>query len=155
MHLWRHTRALATKQQDVARVEREIKMRLIRVAAEQHDPRARRRHIGAKRLETGMAVDCHMLQIVKPGAAQGALRHVETCRGYQAHSDIHACGKTQNCASVLRNIRLIERELQFLPFRTFSSSTPLVEVGETFLRVWLMRYFVTDFNLDSLILENI
>ncbi len=59
-----------------------------------------------------MAVECRALQIVHPGALQRMIGQGKTGRFDQMNGHIHAGGKAQDRAGVLRNVGLVEGEIR-------------------------------------------
>ena len=79
-----------------------------------------------------------MLQIIKPGPAQTAVRHVKSGGRYDVAWNIQTRGKTQYRSGILGNIWLIERKAHDLGFSAFIPDTTALE----------LRRFVHSHKLD-------
>jgi len=122
---------------------------------QQNNPAIFRAHIVAKRREAGMAADLNVVQIIKSRAPQRPVGHVEACRRDDTDGDIEAGRKPQYGPGILRYVRLVQREPQGFPLHVPKYETDGPSQDARGAGLWPMRYFVTDFVLDSLMLGTI
>jgi hypothetical protein len=111
----RYAGALAAKQQRVAGGEREVCVDGVGSGREQNEAALPRLLKGCERPVPG---DLHMIEIVEPGALEIAVAHVETGGSDDVDGDAEAGREPQDRASILRNVRLIERQAHGSDFPT-------------------------------------
>ncbi len=107
--LRRDARRFAPEQEDVIRSESEVEIGQGRRGGEQHDTAALRLPPRLEIQPRGVPSDCHGIEIVHSGTAEGAIGGREPGRLDYMRLDAEAGAQPQNGAGVLRNIGLIKR----------------------------------------------